>query len=107
FETAQRWYESALSIFRAAGDRKREGVILNNLALIAKRQGDLARAEELGLQSHDVAIEQNDERGAALALNNLGLLAMQREQHDRSQDYHQRSLALREKIHDLQGVAMS
>jgi hypothetical protein len=46
-DEARRLYEDALAIFRQIGDRPSAAVVLENLAGLARREGDDALAERL------------------------------------------------------------
>ena len=64
--------QKALDIARRTGAQSEEGFALSSLGIVHLKQGDLARAVELGVQALAVFIAIGDAAGAADAAGHLG-----------------------------------
>jgi len=64
--------ESALQIARSVGDRRTEGVVLNNLGALYARLGNRQKAIDLLLASLPLRRDLSDREGEAATLENLG-----------------------------------
>ena len=78
FRLAQEYWEEALATFRELGERRQTAILLNNLGLIADREGDTDRAFDLIGESASVRREIGDEVGLSTSLVNLASLAARR-----------------------------
>jgi len=87
-------YQDSLSLFRNAGDEPSISVALNNLANIAKEQGDTAESITLYEQSLAIKRRLGDSRGVAITLNNLGTLALVQGAYDRAVNLGEEALTL-------------
>ncbi|HEY3867930.1 MAG TPA: tetratricopeptide repeat protein [Actinocrinis sp.] len=68
---ARRYFERAMDLRRALGDRRAISVSLNNLALLTLDEGDLDRARELLEESLLIKRQIGEPRAVALGLLNL------------------------------------
>ncbi|XCN72921.1 MAG: tetratricopeptide repeat protein [Candidatus Electrothrix aestuarii] len=64
-------YKQSISLYRDIGDRKNEGLSLNNIGLIYKVQGDHRNALKFLEQSLSIAQELGDKTGEGATLNNI------------------------------------
>ena len=64
-------YEAALALFRQTGDRRQEGVVLNNLGGVEDQLGEPERALERYRQALRLQTELGDVREQAKVLNNI------------------------------------
>jgi len=78
---------------------------LNGAANLAREQGDYTKAEALHTRSLTLSREQLDRRGAAEALNNLGLIALYQASTSRSALLCDEGLAAVPRTGDQGGVA--
>lgn len=70
--------EQALEIVRELRDRKREGTVMGNMAVIWRSRGDYTRAEELYRTAISIHREVGDRRFEGITLANLGTLLLGR-----------------------------
>ena len=77
--TARERYAASLALRERAGDRPAVGALLSNLALVAENEGEYDEAERLGRQALAVRTEVRDLWGVAVSENNLGMLALLRQ----------------------------
>ena len=69
-----KYYNQALPILRAVGDRAREAVILNNIGLVYDSIGKPEEALKYYNQALPILRAVGDRRGEATTLNNIGLV---------------------------------
>ncbi len=74
-------------------------------ALLARRLGDADRAEQLYLESLNIARTLNDPIGIASAINNLGVLALDRGESEKAQERYDEALAIFRSINDDRRIA--
>jgi CHAT domain-containing protein/predicted negative regulator of RcsB-dependent stress response len=67
-------YEQALALYRAAEDRRNEGVALNHLSVGYMNLGELPKALEFGLQALSLARAGGDRQGEAYLLLSTGVI---------------------------------
>jgi tetratricopeptide (TPR) repeat protein len=83
-EAAREHWEAARGLWRDIGERRKLAAVENNLGIVAERQDDLDRARrhdqavELNRQALDVGREIGAVETVAIALTNLGSLAITR-----------------------------
>jgi predicted ATPase/DNA-binding SARP family transcriptional activator len=87
----------SLDLSRQSGDRDREAVALNNLALVTQAQNDLPQAHRLFEESLALARLLNDSGKQAVRLSNLGLL------HAHEQDYGRARACFEEALSTFRG----
>lgn len=95
----------ALELARESGQQRGIASSLNNLGIVADREGDYAAARDYHQQSLAIQGAMGDQYGVASSLNNLGILAFDQRDYAAARDYYQQSLAIRQNIRDQQGIA--
>jgi predicted ATPase/DNA-binding CsgD family transcriptional regulator/DNA-binding XRE family transcriptional regulator len=78
FAAAGEHWQNALETFRALGEPRQVGILLNNLGLVADREGDPDRATSLIAESAVIRREIGDQAGLTSSLINLASLAARR-----------------------------
>lgn len=107
YNTAQSYYEQALSITQAIGDQVLTAKLLNNLGRILDILGDYAQAIDCYNQSLAIYRQQQYQLGAARVLNSLGTATQALLDYEQAIIYYEESLALfRDVLHDKQSVAI-
>ena len=76
------YFEKALRIRREVGDRRGEGVTLNNLGLVYNALGKQQEALSYFQQALDIRRKVGDRRGEGMALWNIGALYFERSRYD-------------------------
>ncbi len=89
---AKRCFNEALAVSEQAGDDALAARALNNLAMTATQEGDLALACALGEQSLRFAQRLEDERLVAALLNNVGSAYLSLGQYETARSYLEQSL---------------
>jgi tetratricopeptide (TPR) repeat protein len=79
---------------RQAGDQAAEAAALNNLGVVAWRQGRYTQAATCFRQALTLCREAGDQAAEATALNRLGLVDFQQGRYQQAAVHHQRALAL-------------
>ena len=77
-ERAQALLDESLALWREAGDRPGEAVVLNRLGFRASQRGELAEAHRLVAQALAIRRRLGDQLGTANSLTDLGHLARAR-----------------------------
>jgi adenylate cyclase len=90
--------DESLSLARDLGDKTRELMALNRLAVLASIQGDSDGAERLFQEMHAGAVAAGNREREAVALGNLGVVAYERKDYAAARAYTQQSLALSREI---------
>lgn len=75
FEQAQRYYEQAVKLNRATGDRRSENITLNNLSEIALKLGDFDAARTYNDQAVRLAGDTGDRQNEITALAYRSMIA--------------------------------
>jgi tetratricopeptide (TPR) repeat protein len=98
-----------LAALREGGDRRGEGVALNNLGFLADSQGRFEEAARYYTEALGIRREVGDRAGEGSTLNNLGELARSQERYDEAARYYEESLAIRHEVGDRlgEGVTLS
>ena len=99
--------ESALRLQRELGDERATARTLNSLGVVARSQGDLARAEELFVESLERKRRLGDQAGIAVTLSNLGVVANDRRDFERAADLLAQALAVDEATGSASAMAVS
>lgn len=102
---AQRWHEAALANARQVGDRRSEGVVLVNLAVVSHQQGRPDDARTLTEQALAAHREIGNMRVEAMTLNNLGHMLLRRQLRDEARRCYERALALHRQVGNRAGEA--
>jgi two-component system sensor histidine kinase/response regulator len=101
-------YESALKIFRKLNIKKSINQMITNLGSIYFDLGEYKIADSYFRQVlENVKEVPSDEMGLGNALFSLGNSNRKLGNPEKSMDYYEQSLAIREKIGDLNGIALS
>lgn len=96
-------YEQSLSIFRAIGNWKGEGMMLNNISQIYKVQGDYGKTLDYLEQSLAVFRKVGDKEGQGGALNNIGFIYLAKGDYTKALKYFEQSLPLLKEIRNKKG----
>jgi tetratricopeptide (TPR) repeat protein len=91
---AEGWYQRALSIKEALGDRPGMAKTYHQLGMVAQQRGDVAGAEAWYRRALEIAESLGDRPGMALTYGQLGLLAEQRSDAGGALDWTVRCIAL-------------
>ncbi|MBA3414667.1 MAG: tetratricopeptide repeat protein, partial [Chloroflexia bacterium] len=94
------FFNEALAIWRALGDRTGESKTLNNLGNVADFRGDLDRAATLFGESLAIARDLDLKPQVAIGLNNLALVHLNRGDLDTAQAMLEESLAIKRTLAD-------
>lgn len=89
-----------LTTARQAGDRKDEGVCLNNLGYTYRRRGELDKAIAWFEQSLPIRRKIGDRQGEGVTLNNIGMIYQQQGKHKLALQTYQQSLSIAREIGD-------
>ncbi|MGE3539507.1 MAG: tetratricopeptide repeat protein, partial [Candidatus Tectimicrobiota bacterium] len=103
YDTALRYLEQSLAIWREIGDKAGEGTTLNNLSQISDARGDYDTALRYLEQSLAIWREIGDKAGEGTTLNNLSPIFKARGDYDTALRYLEQSLAIRREIGDKAG----
>ena len=103
---AEKWHYKSLAAAEERHDRAAVVRVLGSLGNVAGKRGDLDAAERLYHRALTAAEEVGDRRTMAEAYHYLGVVALQRRQEE-SEEWHTKSLALREELGDRHGKALS
>ncbi len=87
-----------LAAYRSIGDRRGEGMALNNLGYLARRLGQWAQARAYYEQALAIRREVGDRRGEGVTLTNLGGLALDLEQTDEARHYYEQGLTIHREV---------
>lgn len=81
--------------------------VLSGAGMLAYRQGEIAEAEKLFLQSLEIQRSLKNEIGIADALNDLGNVAQRRGDFTGAQEYYQQSLMIQKQRQNSRGAAVA
>jgi predicted ATPase/Tfp pilus assembly protein PilF len=99
-QQARQHFEAALARAREAGDRRQQGVLLNNLGCLTWREGDPARARP----QFEAALALTREIGCladeAVYVTNLGVMLGEMEQLEEAHACYERALAAHREVGD-------
>jgi len=98
-------YRDALEIRQVLNDRVGVAEILNGLGIIARNQGDFARAEELHLEALSLLEPaEGSRRKLASVFNNLGSVAYFRGERERARHYWEQAVAIVRELGDQRAM---
>jgi predicted ATPase len=106
-DAARRYFEEALALRRAAGDRGGTAILLNNLGHLAILRGAYDEGEPLLNEAFALQEVIGDGWGSAHTLSNLGNVAMLRGDYPQAIALMEESLARRRTLGDTHGIADS
>ena len=98
FDQALNFYDEALKIAIAIGNRYSESLLLNNIGAAYFSQQQYARAGENYQKSLLVCREIGDREGEAIALSNLGELSAETRDYRMGAEYNRQALAISREI---------
>ncbi|MEG3850013.1 CHAT domain-containing protein [Microcoleus sp. herbarium19] len=98
-------WEEALKLYREAGDRRREAVILTHIGRVYDELGDKQKALEYYSQSLPLSRAVGDRSGEAATLTNIGLVYSDLGEKQKALDYYSQSLPLSRAVGDRSGQA--
>jgi len=98
-------YEEALKLYRSAGDRPGEAIILISIGRVYSDLGEKQKALEYYSQSLTFRREAGDRRGEAITLNNIGLVYSDLGEKQKALEYYNQSLPLFRAVGDRGGEA--
>ncbi|MEG3880634.1 CHAT domain-containing protein [Microcoleus sp. herbarium7] len=98
-------WEEALKLYREAGDRRREAVILTHIGRVYDELGDKQKALEYYSQSLPLSRAVGDRSGQATTLNNIGSVYLDLGDKLKALEYYSQSLPLRRAVDDRSGEA--
>ena len=102
---AEDYLKKGLEIARGAGDRGREGALLERLGVVCQRRGELREAERYNLQALDAARGAGRPEVLRAALLNLGVVACQLKDYPRAEGYLREGLELAGRVEDFEKLA--
>jgi len=106
YRAAKAYYEEALAIERAIGDRRGEGATLGNLGLIYQDQGDYEEAQGYYEQDLQITRTIGDRRGEGITLLHLGMACHAQGDYAQAQQYYEHSLPIRHEVGDRRGEGL-
>lgn len=107
YDEARRYFFRALRCYEAAGEPVRAAIALNNIGVLERRAGDLAKARshlEAALQARRA---HGDGRGTAETLNNLGFVAWDEADWDTAWSFYREALEHEVELDHPSGVAVA
>ena len=108
YHQARTLLEQTLAINRHSNNSQRSIIsTLNNLAIVLRRLGDLAGAEQLYLEGTQICRETNNLNSLSFALHGLGELQLQQGNAQTGLAYLQKSLDLRHQVRNQPEIAIS
>lgn len=99
-DSAEYYYNKALSIFKKLQDARMIAIIMSNMAIIDYSRGDYVKALLLAEESLKKGSEANDEDGIAVTLQLLGNIHHFLGNYEEAQKYMLQSLSVFEKLKD-------
>ena len=98
-------YHEALELYRRAGDRREEAVMLNNIGEVYRLLGEMQKALEKYNEALPLRQAVGDRRGEANTLSNIGLAYESIGEIQRALDKYNEALPIRRAISDRRGEA--
>jgi tetratricopeptide (TPR) repeat protein len=97
--------KTILEIAEKKGDKKWKSLALNNMGLLLKGKGELAKALKYYREALIIDEQLGDLRSKATGLGNIGVILEGRGNLDEALKYYRESLAIAEQLGDLRGKA--
>jgi CHAT domain-containing protein/Tfp pilus assembly protein PilF len=104
-QKALEYYEKALPIHKAMGNRPGEATTLNNIGLVYDDLGQKQRALEFYQKALPIRKEVGDRAGEATTLNNIGAVYDNLGQKQKALEFYQKALPIRKEVGDRAGEA--
>ncbi|GHO77935.1 hypothetical protein KSD_57060 [Ktedonobacter sp. SOSP1-85] len=104
-DQAVAFYEEALTLYRATGEKLFAAAVLSNLGMVAHYQGEHERALALYGEALALSRQSGDDWRTATVLNNLGMLLKDQGRYREATPLTEESLALFRKAGDLNNAA--
>jgi non-specific serine/threonine protein kinase len=106
YPQARAYYEQAISLLHAQGDRRETAAVLSNVGSVAYAQGDYAEAQARQREALAIARDLDDTWMAAALLNNLGMVAQEQQHYPEARRWLEESLALQRTLQNTRGIAL-
>ncbi len=104
---AKEFNRNALEAYKVISDKKGEGAVLNNMAMIYHNEGKLDQAIQYYQLSLTLRKEVNDLKGIGDSYNNIGNTYADKGNYKEAIEHYFRSLTIRESLKDSFGIANS
>jgi CHAT domain-containing protein len=98
-------FQTALTLFRAVGDKTQEAAILNDIGAVYDGLGERQKALEFYNQALPLRREAGDKQGEAVTLNNIGVVYRSFGEPRKALENYNQSLALIRSINDKDSEA--
>ena len=105
YAEAVAYFEAALALHRALGNKQGEALVMSNLGDVNSNRGEFGRAKPLLEQSAAISREIGDAEGETLSLSRLGYLAREQGDFAEARRLTELALALRRRVGDRLGEA--
>ncbi len=106
-EESRNYFDAALAIHRAQGDRQHEGRVLGNLATLSRVQSQLEDARRLYEESLAIHRDIGDRHGEAIVLANLGNFENEQGRTEPAVEFYSVALAINREVGDRVAEAMA
>ncbi|WP_321162537.1 CHAT domain-containing protein [Nostoc sp. KVJ3] len=103
-QKALSYYNQALSLYRQVGDKKSEGVSLNNIGSVYYFLGENQKALSYYNQSLSLHRLIKNKSGIATTLNNVGKVYLELQENQKALSYFSQSLSLHQQAGDKRGI---
>jgi tetratricopeptide (TPR) repeat protein len=103
---AQEYYERALAIWSALGNRRRQAALLNNLGVLQVESGDYSKTIDYLEQTLAIQITLGDRPGEAYTRLNLGSINIMLGNYHAAQEYLEQALVIHRAIGERRAEAM-
>ena len=107
YDRALVYFQEALRIAKAIGDKRGEGTTLNNISQIYDAQGDYTTALEYLKQSLEIRQAIGNRLGEGTTLNNIGQIYQARGDYTTALEYLKQSLKIQQAIGDRSGEGVT
>ena len=107
YEEAKASCEGTLAVAREIGDRRGEGIDLNNIGNVYAELGQSARALEYYEQALAIHRELGNRRGEGNTLGNLGIVYADLGQYPQALEFYEQALATRRELGDRWGEGLT
>ena len=107
FDEAVPYYEKALEIYDAIGDKSGLGTTYNNLGVVKWLSGDLMDAQRIYNQALSLYKEIGYRRGENMVLMNLGILGAEYGDYEQSKAYYEQVIENLTKINERFGICIA
>ncbi|MBN2549630.1 MAG: tetratricopeptide repeat protein [Anaerolineales bacterium] len=107
YPAALAYFQDALQVYRQAGDRRNEGMVLNSIGLVWNAQGDYEQARQCFKEALHVAREIGSRRDETRLLNNLGIMHLYQNQYTEARAYYLQASQRAQEIGDRRLEALA